>query len=439
MNFCRNANARKSFLHTARSASPMTRKMIEETERKLLNRSIFKNYSKWWKHQRIKESKENFLQENLSLADYAKVLALTRKRNFKKLNYKNQHLSKKFEKMLKKVTKNHNTLSPTEKEEHQRKTLLNFANVDIPKEFVPLLSKGLDFKVAAKKLPIVDMICDIEEAVKKFTSNANEFRFDCKRMTRNGQRNRNLNVEQQISAGLGEWLKQKELVLIENDKGRATCIIETKQIQELIEKELSNQERYKELEGDNIEKVKKAVNKELKSLCDKNKITTDMKEQLKQITPTTPIARPTLKAHKKPLKVRLIINTKGSSYYKIAKFVSRELKPLTTSATSFIKDSEQFVNKLKNIQLQEEEKIVSFDIADMHLPLPKQEVIKEVERRILSDSFQTKCNKETLVRLAKLHSSSCRPESKIIILNKVMVYLSDRLHHPALPNYSSAC
>ena len=104
-----------------RPAPPMTRKMIEETERKLLNCPIAKNYSKRWKQQRIKESKENFLQENLSLADYAKVLALTRKRNFKKLNYKNQHLSKKFEKMLKKVTKNHNTLSPTEKEEHQRK------------------------------------------------------------------------------------------------------------------------------------------------------------------------------------------------------------------------------------------------------------------------------------------------------------------------------
>ena len=224
--------------------------------------------------------------------DYAKVLALTRKRNIKKLNYKNQHLSKKFEKMLKKVTKNHNTLSPTKKEEHQRKTLLNIANVDIQKEFVLLLSKGLDFKVATKKLPIVDMICGIEEAVKAM---ANEFRFECKRMIQNGQRNRNLYVEQQISAGLGEWLKQKELVLIENDKGRATCIIETKQIQELIEKELSNRERYKELEGDDIEKVNKAVNKELKSLCDGNKITTDTKKQLTQITPTTPIARPTLR------------------------------------------------------------------------------------------------------------------------------------------------
>ena len=71
----------------------------------------------------------------------------------------------------------------------------------------------------------------------------NEFGFECEGMIQNGQRNRNLNVEQQISAGLGDWLKQKELVLIENDKRRATCIIETKPIQELIEKDLSNRER----------------------------------------------------------------------------------------------------------------------------------------------------------------------------------------------------
>ena len=38
----------------------------------------------------------------------------------------------------------------------------------------------------------------------------------------------------------------------------------------------------------------------------------------------------------------------------------------------------------------------------MHPSLPKQDIKKEVERRILSDSFQTKCNQETIVRLAKI-------------------------------------
>ncbi|XP_057305306.1 uncharacterized protein LOC130642235 [Hydractinia symbiolongicarpus] len=114
------------------------------------------------------------------------------------------------------------------------------------------------------------------------------------------------------------------------------------------------------------------------------------------------MARPSLKTHKNPLKVRLIINTQGSVFYKIAKFVSKELKYLTTSAKSYIKDTEQFVNKVKEINLDENEKLVSFDIADMYPSLPKSEVIHEVERRIREDTFKTNVNKEALVRLVKI-------------------------------------
>ena len=124
---------------------------------------------------------------------------------------------------------------------------------------------------------------------------------------------------------------------------------------------------------------KTAVNKEIAKLRNENKITIEQMKKLKKITPETPNARPTLKAHKNPLKVRLIINTRDSVFYKIAKFISNELKPLTVSGKSFIKDSKQFVDKIKNVSLREGEKMVSFDIADMYPSLPKFDVIKEDE------------------------------------------------------------
>ena len=132
------------------------------------------------------------------------------------------------------------------------------------------------------------------------------------------------------------------------------------------------------------------------------KISKELLNKLKQITPVTPSGRPTLKAHKNPLKVRLIINTQGSAFYKVAKFVSNELKPLTTNAKSFIKDTSDFVDKLKDVTLNDNEKLISFDIADMYPSLPKEEVIREVERRINQPCFKTKLNKEALVRLARI-------------------------------------
>ena len=137
-------------------------------------------------------------------------------------------------------------------------------------------------------------------------------------------------------------------MLTENDKGRATFIIENQKVEEVINKELSNKERYKKL------------------LRKENKTSIEQMKNLEQINPTTTIAQATLKAHKNPLKVRLLINTQESSFYKIAKFVSNELTLTTTTAKLFIKDFEQFVNKLKEITLEEGEKTVSFDIADMY-------------------------------------------------------------------------
>ena len=38
---------------------------------------------------------------------------------------------------------------------------------------------------------------------------------------------------------LKEWLKQNQLILIENDKGRATCLIKNEKVKELINNELT--------------------------------------------------------------------------------------------------------------------------------------------------------------------------------------------------------
>ena len=117
---------------------------------------------------------------------------------------------------------------------------------------------------------------------------------------------------------------------------------------------------------------------------------------LKPIAPTTPKARPILKIHKYPLKIRLIINTQNSPVYKIAKKISKELRPLIRNGKSYVKDTEQFVDKIKNIKLVEEETMISFDISDMYPSLPKQHVTTEVARRINDKNFKPPMNKKSI-------------------------------------------
>ena len=89
-----------------------------------------------------------------------------------------------------------------------------------------------------------------------------------------------------------------------------------------------------------------------------------------------------MKIYKDPLKIRLIISTQNLPIYKIAKKISKELRPLIRSGKSYIKDTEQFVDKIRNIKLEEDETMISFDMSGMYLSLPKQDVITEVVTRI---------------------------------------------------------
>ena len=106
-----------------------------------------------------------------------------------------------------------------------------------------------------------------------------------------------------------------------------------------------------------------------------------------------------MKIHKDPLKIRLIINTQNSPIYKIAKKISKELRPLIRSGKGYIKDTEQFDGKIRNAKLEEDETMISFDISDMHPSLSKQDVITEVVRRINGENFKPSMNKKALIEL----------------------------------------
>ena len=122
-------------------------------------------------------------------------------------------------------------------------------------------------------------------------------------------------------------------------------------------------------------------------------ITKQEHSSLKPSIPKTPKARPILKIQKVPLKTRLIINTQNSSIYKIVKEISKELRPLIRCGKSYIKDTKQFVDKIRNIKLEENETRISFDISDMYPSLLKQDAITEVVRRINDKNFKPSVKK----------------------------------------------
>ena len=82
-------------------------------------------------------------------------------------------------------TKDNFNISQKDKEAHIQRTVLNFSQVEIPKDFSDLFSKGLDYKVAKKRLPLLDIIPLLPLLVRDATENIlltcmkNSFRVEC--------------------------------------------------------------------------------------------------------------------------------------------------------------------------------------------------------------------------------------------------------------------
>ena len=138
---------------------------------------------------------------------------------------------------------------------------------------------------------------------------------------------------------------------------------------------LYNSGSYKKLEENPISRITRLVKKAIKdtNLDDK------LKKCLTHDIEITPRIYGAPKVHKKDVPLRPIVNTIGSPTYELAKYVASILAPLVGKTSSYIKDSNQFVNFIKNTTLDPEDKLVSFDVVQLFTKIPLDEAIQVVK------------------------------------------------------------
>ena len=94
------------------------------------------------------------------------------------------------------------------------------------------------------------------------------------------------------------------------------------------QQQMNKTEKYKKRRTDTIKKWRAAVNKKnCRTKIKRSYNTTKTFHFLKPVVPKTPKYRPIFKIRKDALKMRLIINTQNSRISKIAKKISKELRP----------------------------------------------------------------------------------------------------------------
>ena len=170
---------------------------------------------------------------------------------------------------------------------------------------------------------------------------------------------------------LASLRNDKSITILQADKGNATVLLDT---DDYVKKamDLLSHPPFRKLKRDPTTRNEKRVNDCIKRLQDRGAIEQTTAKTLRVPGNGT---RPSLfygsvKIHKADNPLRPIVSTVGSATYAVSKLVSRILSPYAREAPSYIDNSSDFIAKLKDITIDDDEVMVSFDVKSLFTSVP---------------------------------------------------------------------
>ena len=202
-----------------------------------------------------------------------------------------------------------------------------------------------------------------------------------------------------------KFLEENKLVAVPFDKGIGFCLMPRKSYEDKLNPiiNLPQFQKY-EVKRKNAKhpvlKEEERVIETLSKLKKEGKIDEEMYKSLKPVGSQAPRLYGLAKVHKEDVPLRPIVSMPGSPYHRIAKQVADWLSLVPECK---INSSTMKINKaLKDISLNENECLVSFDVVSLYTNVPVDEAIHVCAELLFKHVCFETLDKETFITLAKL-------------------------------------
>ncbi|KAJ4430702.1 hypothetical protein ANN_19293 [Periplaneta americana] len=240
-----------------------------------------------------------------------------------------------------------------------------------------VLARGLNFIPAPKKIPVADIISNIEGAIHQLPpDSAEEIRREVARAVTKATIPKP-NISREENRALQMLGKNDNLVVLPADEGNATVLLSSTQYQEKID-QLLNDPAYKILKKDPTSSVERRTNQLIK----KSSLRTESKRLVSPSGSIPPRLYGLPKIHKPEVPLRPIVDAIGSPTYRLARYLTNLLQPLVGGCVHHVKNSTQSVQILDNIKVKPSDLLVSFDVVSLFTRVPLSEAML-----LLSDQF----------------------------------------------------
>ena len=235
-----------------------------------------------------------------------------------------------------------------------------------------VLEKGFNFAIVPRKIPILDIVSGVEEGLRQINDAALVTTARSKvagvlKHARVPQRNMTKDEEK----ALKELIADEDIKILKADKGNCTVVMDSKDYNTKIYDLLNDDIIYRKLatKFNPLNKITKTVNEFVYRLYTSKKIKQDKYYWLHSSKGVVPRFYGLPKIHKTDVPLRPIVSFINSPTYNLSKFLANIISALVTNRFS-VNNSIDFIERIKNIAIEEDEILVSFDVVSLFTSVP---------------------------------------------------------------------
>jgi hypothetical protein len=266
--------------------------------------------------------------------------------------------------------------------------MVNLTNIRFTKEEMNLLNHGLQHSIEKPlKTYWTNLIAETERAMKLLdTELQNSYRSMAAiklKLIYNLDNHHNTTQKRQmyILRNINHKLVTESAIIVRADKGKALVIINSNEYSKKVHTFLTDN-NFHSLQKNSTDKYQKLIQKTLQQcnlVIDKKQI-----KYLIQKKPLPPTMKAQLKLHKPKSPIRPVINNMNAPSYIIAKHLINILnKHLTLNNHYNVKNSTNLATDLTKLKLNENHKVITYDIKDLYVNIPIEETLTVTKSMLL--------------------------------------------------------
>ena len=192
------------------------------------------------------------------------------------------------------------------------------------------------------------------------------------------------NITKEECKAIGELKRDNNRLVLTADKGVALVVMYKEDyVQEA--KELLDQPTYKTITNDPTTKYKNKLANLLKTIKTEGEIDETLYRKLYPTGAGSPKFYGFPKIHKQRISLRPIVSSIGAASYETAKELAKILKHLVGKSMYHLHSTQDFIQQIKYIKLQQDQCMVSFDVKALFTSVPIKPAINTIKKLLEED------------------------------------------------------